>query len=85
MFHTKWQAGAADTLSEFIIDEVGDNDGVPPRNYLDTLPQQTKIQLAEPYLVPADDVVTLGVSAVADASPGKNVRCHAGYFHLSRV
>ena len=76
-------ASSASTTVDYILDEVGDNGGVGPRE-----PTSTTRQLSEwtfDHVVPADDVITFGVAAPTAAETNYYMQISAGYLLLERV
>jgi len=70
-----------------VLDEVADNAGVGPRDYLNTQNQQTDIDLSElpNNILPAGDVLNLSVAAPTAVTTNYYVRMMSGYLELTRV
>lgn len=57
-----------------ILDEVGDNGGVGPRNYLNTTNQETDIDFTG-EVIPAGEIIVLGVESPTAIATNYYVRC----------
>lgn len=73
------------TAIDNILDEVGSNGGVGPRDYSNNRNQLTDIDLSGSTIVEAGDVIILGVESPTAVGTNYYVRLMAGYFLFERI
>ena len=78
-------AGSNAVSWDDIINEVGDNGGTGPRNYSNTTTQNTDIILNTPTVIPAGNVLVLGVESPTAVGTNYYVRILSGYIEAERV
>ena len=76
-------AGSNSRSTTFILNEVTANGGVGPRNYLNTVTQQTDLSFNA--VIPAGDVITLAVAAPTAATIDYFVNVLSGYLLFERI
>lgn len=71
----------------FIVNEPAGNNNTGTRDYNNTNPQLTDLDLSEVpnNVIPAGNVLGLGVSAPTAQTTNRYVQIMSGYFHLERV
>ncbi len=78
-------AGANTVTSTDILTEVADNAGVGPRDYLSTANQLTDLDLTTTDLVPAGEVIVLGVESPTAVGTNYYVRLMSGFLQMRRI
>ena len=76
-------AGSNNCSTTIILNEVTDNGGVGPRNYLNNVNQQT--DLSFDVVIPAGDIIVLAVDAPTATTADHYVNILGGYFLFERV
>ena len=71
----------------YILDEVGDNGGVGPRDYGVTRTFLTDIEIPDTpeAIIPAGTMITMGVAAPTANPTNYYVNCHGGYLLFERL
>jgi hypothetical protein len=78
-------AGSNAVTFENMLDEVGNNAGVGPRDYGDSQNQLIDIAAFANDVVPAGEVVVLGVEAPTALSASNYVQIMSGYLQFERI
>jgi len=74
------------TFNDLLRECVGDGaTAVAPRNYGNTTTQRTEIPFVNSDVIPAGDVVVLGVEAPTAVTTNRYVRVMSGFFEFERV
>lgn len=68
-----------------ILDEVGDNAGVGPRDYASTENKLVDINLSANPAIPAGEVVVLGIESPTAVTTNRYVQIMSGFFEFERV
>lgn len=68
-----------------LLDEIGDNGGIGPRDYGNTTNQLTDVDLSANGAIPAGEVVVLGTEAPTAVGTNYYSRILSGYFEFHRV
>jgi len=77
---------AANTVTwNSILDEVGDNGGTGPRDYLNTTTQLTDLDLSASAIIPAGETIVMGVESPTAVATNYWVRIMSGYFEFQRA
>jgi len=84
IFHMEKTSGTNVVSSEFILDEVVDNNGVGPRDYSNTTNQLTDITFDD-VVVPAGNLVNLSVRSPTAVGTNYYVRILSGYLLFERA
>jgi len=77
-------AGSNDRVTTYILDEVADNAGTGPRNYLNTTNQKTDIAIPDAEVAEGETLI-LGVAAPTAVTTNRYVRVMSGSIVIRRA
>jgi len=81
----KKNAGSNSVTNVPLLSEVADNGGVAPRDYLNTVTQNTDVDLSSASIVPAGETIVLGVESPTAITTNRYVQVMSGFLQMERV